>query len=201
MKKLIFTLLLLAGVTGSASAQAWGDLLKKVATEAADKVTGGKLTEAAINATWSYAAPAVKLESENALSELGSSAVESTITPKLEKAYSMVGIKAGAASFTFNEDKSFTAVLGRAKNLSGTYEFDPETHAITLQFTNSKFKLGKFSGKAYISGSELQLVFPVTKLVDLVTKLGSSIASLNTITTLLENYEEVYLGFGFAKAN
>lgn len=199
MKKTLCMLLLLAGIATTASAQSWGDLLKKAATEAADKLTGGQLTEAAIQATWSYTTPAVKLESENALSELGSSAIESTITPKLEKAYQIVGIKPGAASFTFREDKSFEAVLGRAKNLSGTYEFDPATHTITLHFKSSKFKLGSVSGKAYISGSELQLVFPVTKLVEVVTKLGSSISSLKTITTLLENYEEVYLGFGFGK--
>ncbi len=199
MRKLIFALLLTAGTIATASAQSLGDMLKKVATEAADKATGGKLTAAAINATWSYASPAIKLESENALSELGSSAIESTVTPKLVKAYSIVGIKEGAASFTFNEDKSFTAVLGKAKNLSGSYEFDPETHAITLNFKSSKFKLGKVTGKAYISGSELQLVFPVTKLVEVVTRLGSSISSLKTIASLLENYDEVYLGFGFEK--
>lgn len=199
MKRTILALLLLAGITGSATAQSWSDLLKKAATETADKVTGGKLTEAAITATWNYSAPAIKLESENTLSELGSSAIESTITPKLEKAYQLVGIKEGAASFTFNEDKSFTAVLGKAKSLSGTYEFDTETHTITLQFSSSKFKLGTVSGRAYISGSELQLVFPVTNLVELVTKLGSSISSLKTITSLLENYDEIYLGFGFTK--
>ncbi|MBR5850615.1 MAG: DUF4923 family protein [Alistipes sp.] len=198
MRILIFTLTLLLGAQ-QLTAQSWSDLLKKTATEAVDKLTGGQLTEHAINATWNYTEPAVRLESSNALSEVGSLAIESTVTPKLTTAYSIVGIKSGAASFIFNEGKSFTANLGRAKNLSGSYTFDPTSHTITLNFASGRFKLGKISGKAYISGSELQLVFPVTKLVDLVTTLGSSIGSLKTIATLLERYDEAYLGFAFTK--
>lgn len=201
MKNLIFTLMLLLGTICTTTAQSWGDLLKKAATEVADKVTGGKVTEAAINASWSYSGPAVRFESQNTLNEIGSTAIESIVTPKLANAYAIVGLKAGAGSFTFNADKSFTASLGRAKNLAGTYEFNPADHTITLHFSGGKFKLGKLSGKAYISGSELQLLFPVTKLVEVVTKLGSSIASLNTIASLMERYDEAYLGFGFTKAN
>ena len=198
MKRILFTLVLLLSAE-CIMAQSWSDMLKKAATEAADKLTGGKLTEQSILATWNYTKPAIRFESDNMLSELGSAAIESTVTPKLETAYAIVGIKSGAAAFTFNEDKSFTARLGRAKGLTGTYEFDASTHSITLNFSAGRFKLGKLTGKAYISGSELQLVFPATKLLELTTKLGSSIASLKTISTLLESYDEVYLGFGFAK--
>lgn len=198
---LILTLTLLFASIGTVAAQSWEELLKKAATEVADKVTAGKLTAVAINGTWSYTGPAIKLESGNALNEIGSTAIESIATPKLERAYALVGLKAGAGSFTFNEEQQFNAVLGRAKNLGGTYEFDPASHTITLTFTNSKFKLGKVSGKVYISGNELQLIFPVTKLVDLITKLGSSISSLKTIASLLENYDEAYLGFAFTKGS
>lgn len=199
MRNLFFTLFLLLGTVGSTTAQSWEELLKKAATEVADKVSGGKLTEAALNGSWSYTAPAIRLESSNALNEIGSTAIESIATPKLERAYALVGLKTGAGAFTFNADKSFKAVLGRAKNLGGSYEFDPASHTITLTFSQSKFKLGKVSGKVYISGNKLQLLFPVTKLVEIVTKLGSSISSLNTIATLLERYEATYLGFAFEK--
>lgn len=197
MKRIfLLAVLFVCGSRLSAPAQEWGDLLKKVATTAADKVTGGKLTEKALLGTWNYQAPAVKFESDNMLSELGGTAMESTVTSRLEKGYALVGIKAGAASFTFNEDKSFAAVLGRAKDLSGTYEFDPSTHEIKLAF---KKKLGTLTGHVYISGSELQLVFPVTKLVEVVTAIGSKVSSLQTIAAMLEKYKEVYLGFAFTK--
>ena len=197
MKRIfLLAVLFVCGSRLSAPAQEWGDLLKKVATTAADKVTGGKLTEKALLGTWNYQAPAVKFESDNMLSELGGTAMESTVTSRLEKGYALVGIKAGAASFTFNEDKSFAAVPGRAKALSGTYEFDPSTHEIKLAF---KKKLGTLTGHVYISGSELQLVFPVTKLVEVVTAIGSKVSSLQTIAAMLEKYKEVYLGFAFTK--
>lgn len=202
MKKhlMIAVLLLCGAVAAPASAQDWGDLLKKAATTAADKLTGGKLTEAALIGSWSYTAPAVKFESDNVLSELGGTAMESTITGKLETGYSLVGIKAGAASFTFNSDKTFSAALGKAQNLSGTYEFDASSHEIVLNFSSeSKFKLGSLTGHVYISGSELQLVFPVTKLVNMITAIGSKVSSLQTVAALLEKYKEVYLGFAFEK--
>ncbi|MBQ8652564.1 MAG: DUF4923 family protein [Alistipes sp.] len=204
MKRLLIAVVALMATVSTASAQSWGDLLKQVAgsavTEIADKVTNGALSDAALNGSWSYKQPAVKFQSDNILSSLGGSAMESSVTTRLEKAYSFIGIKEGAASFTFNEDKTFTAKLGLAKNLSGTYEFDTESHKITLHFSSGLLKnLGTMSGYAYISGKELKLVFPVTKLVNMIRTLGSKISYLKTITTLLENYENVYLGFGFAK--
>lgn len=205
MKKILFAVVTLVATISTASAQSWGDLLKQVAgsaiTEIADQVTNGALSDAALNGTWSYKQPAVKFEGDNLLSTLGGSAIESSVTTRLEKAYTFIGIKEGAATFTFNEDNTFTASLGLAKNLSGTYEFNTETHQITLQFSNTGLlkNFGTMSGYAYISGKELKLVFPVTKLVNMIRTLGSKISYLNTITTLLENYENVYLGFGFAK--
>ena len=204
MKKLLIAVVALVATVSTASAQSWGDLLKQVAgsavTEIADKITNGALSDAALNGTWNYAQPAVKFQSDNILSSLGGSAIESTVTSRLEKAYTYIGIKPGAASFTFNEDNTFTATLGFVKNLGGTYEFNTETHQIKLTFNSGLLQnFGSITGYAYISGMELKLVFPVTKFVNMIRTLGSKISYLNTITTLLENYEDVYLGFGFAK--
>ena len=204
MKKLLIAVVALVATVSTASAQSWGDLLKQVAgsavTEIADKITNGALSDAALNGTWNYAQPAVKFQSDNILSSLGGSAIESTVTSRLEKAYTYIGIKPGAASFTFNADNTFSASLGLAKNLQGTYEFDTTTHQIKLTFSSGLLKnFGTVTGYAYISGMELKLVFPVTKLVDMIRTLGSKITYLKSITTLLENYENVYLGFGFAK--
>ena len=199
-KSLLLALLLTCSALTPAAAQDWGELLKKAATNAADKLTGGKLTELALVGSWSYTAPAVRFESDNVLSELGGTAMESTVTGYLEKGYKLAGIKPGAASFTFNDDKSFTAVLGPAKNLSGTYEFDASTHEITLTFASgSKFNLGTLTGHVYLSGNELQLVFPVTKLVGVIAAIGKKVSSLQTVASLLEKYKDVYVGFAFAK--
>ena len=113
----------------------------------------------------------------------------------------IISFVACMAVFSVNamaSDSTFTAVLGKHE-LSGTYEYDSSTHVVTLRFAKGKLNLGAVEGHAYVSGTELQLVFPVTKLVNLVTELGSRVSSLSTITALLKKYENVYLGFAFTK--
>ena len=89
-------------------------------------------------------------------------------------------------------------MLGKHE-LAGTYDYNADTHVVTLRFAKGKFNLGTVEGHAYISGSDLLLVFPVTKLVNLVTTLGSKVSSLSTVVALLKKYENVYLGFAFSK--
>ena len=72
---------------------------------------------------------------------------------------------------------------------------------MTLHFAKGKFDLGSVPGHAYISGTELQLVFPVTRLVEFVKSLGSRISSLAAVTRLLEQYDDVYLGFEFDRSS
>ena len=54
MKRLFITLIALFTLT-TAQAQ-WLDALKKVATEAIDQATDGKLTQLAVIGSWSYSA-------------------------------------------------------------------------------------------------------------------------------------------------
>ncbi len=200
MKKLILLLALAASLT-TAPAQSWTDMLKKAAsdgaTELLDKLTDGAATEAALTGTWNYKQPAVKLQSNDLLAGLGGSAIESTVVPKLQKGYAMAGIVEGAANFTFTDDEHFTAQFGK-RSMSGSYTYDNATHSLTLTF-DSTFKLGKVTGYAYLSGSELQLVFPITKLIELVKTLSQKISQLERVAKLIEQYDEIYLGFGFTK--
>lgn len=198
MKKLLLPAALLLLAT-TAAAQDWKDALKKIATTAVDEATDGKLTQYALTGTWNYTGPGVKFEGEDMVSELGGAALESTVVQQLEKAYALAGIESGAGSFTFEQsDNTFTALLGKHE-LSGNYEYDAATHVITLRFAKGNLNLGSVDGHAYVSGSDLLLVFPVTKLVEFATELGSKISSLATVASLLKKYENVYLGFAFSK--
>ena len=182
-----------------AAAQDWKDALKKATSTILDEATDGKLTQYALTGTWEYTGPGVKFEGEDLASGIGAAALESTVEQQLEKAYALAGIEAGSGSFTFEKaDSTFTATLGKHE-LSGTYAYDASTHVVTLRFAKGKLNLGTVEGHAYVSGTELLLVFPVTKLVNLATELGSRVSSLSTITALLKKYENVYLGFAFKK--
>lgn len=198
MKKLLLLSSLLWLSAETAAAQNWSDLLTKIGTALADKATEGELTRLAIVGAWNYTAPGVRFESEDLAASLGGTALESAVSAKLETAYKLVGIRPGACAFVFGKDNAFTATVG-SHTLSGTYEFGPETHAMTLHFAKGQYDLGTLCGHAFVSGSELQLVFPVTTLVRFITALGDKIPSLASVTALLAKYENVYLGFQFAR--
>lgn len=196
MKRLIIFAVMLFAVTSSAEAQGWLDAVKKVATDVVDSATGGKLTAKAIIGTWGYKAPATRLDSGNILSNAGGAVAASAIESKMKTAFEKVGVKEGFCSITFNDDGTFSLPT-KAKTVSGTYEFDPETHAIV--FHTGKGGGSGFTGYAYISGSDLQIVFPADKLVDLATFIGSKISALSAVTSLLKNVENAYIGLAFAK--
>lgn len=185
-------------MTGNATAQNWKDALSKITTSVIDRLTDGQLTERALLGTWNYTQPGIKFEGEDMVSEMAGNAIESSVVKRLETAYAYAGIRSGADSFTFNDDDTFNATLGKYK-LSGTYEFDASNHLVTLHFAKGKIALGTIEGHAYIDGKELLLVFPVTKFVHMATTLGSKITSLSTVVALLEKYKNVYIGFAFQK--
>ena len=194
----ILTIAALAFTCSEVSAQSWLDALKSAASTAIDKVTGGKLTEKGIVGTWNYKQPGVKLSSDNTLSELAASAATATMQGKLETYYTKVGIKAGACSFTFNSDGTFSSKFGQ-KTASGTYTFDASTYKLSLKYNSGLLNLGAIPAYAYMNGTNLQIVFPMDKLLTILTSLGSSIDSLSTITSLLKQYDSVKIGFEFTK--
>ena len=200
MKKfLILAVAALTLTTTSVQAQNWLNSLKSAATTAIDKVTGGKLTANALYNTWSYNQPGIKLSSStNALSDIAGSAATSTLQAKMATYYEKVGIKPGACSFVFKEDGTFTSTFGQ-KTSGGTFTFNAETNQITLKYDNGLLALGAINAYAYINGSNLQLLFPMDKLLTLLTSLGSASNQLSTITSLLDNYDSVKIGFEFSK--
>ena len=194
MRRFFITLRALFTIT-TADAQGWLDALKKVATEAVDKATDGALTQIALVGDWAYSAPAVKLDGEDTLTSLSGSALSATLGTKLESAFSKVGIVKGSCSVTFNSDGTFTMPI-KNRNISGTYTYNSEDHSFTMSVGQKKMEI---KGFAYISGTNLQLVFQINKLTDFLVTIGSNVSSLATVTNLIKQYENIYLGFEFGK--
>lgn len=200
MKRLILlTIAALTLTTVQVQAQSWLDALKSTATSVIDKVTGGKLTSNAIYGTWKYSQPGIKLSSStNTLSDLGSSAITTSLQSKMATYYEKVGIRAGAFTYTFNEDGTFSSTIA-GRTSSGTFTFDSETYKITLKYNSGLMSLGTISAYAYLSGSNLQLLFPMDNLLKVLTSLGSASSSLSTVTELLKSYDSIKIGFEFSK--
>lgn len=208
MKKILLTLCLILGSVVCAEAQGLKGLLG-VAKDLADEATDGKAselidkltgtaTELLIVGTWSYTQPAMTFEGGDLLSNVAGEALAAKLSTKLTTAYNAVGIKPGSCTFTFNDDDTFSAVMGKS-TLSGTYTYNTETFAITLNFDSKLLKLGSMTGYAYITASGLDLVFDCTRLVKMLTTLGAKLSALNSITSLLGNYDKAYVGFNLTK--
>lgn len=189
---------MLMGLNHAAHSQNLLDALKGVASSAVEQIAGGKLTSVAMIGSWEYSQPGIKLSSSDTLSELAAAAATSTIQAQLDTYYQKVGIKSGSCSFTFNQDGTFSSTFGR-KTASGTYTFDTESSQLMLNYQTGLLKLGAIPAYAYMNGDKLQVVFPVDKLVGLLVSLGSKSAKLAPITSLLQKYDSIKIGFEFSK--
>lgn len=196
--KRLFILLVAVISVNVASAQTFKDLVKGTVTQVLDSVTDGKATEIMLTGTWNYSSPAIRLATENELlSSVASSAATSSLESKLVKAYSLVGLKAGASSFTFKDDNTFTAVVGK-RTLSGTYTYDSATHKLTMEFS-SLLKLGKLNGYAYLNGESLDIVFDCSRMMDFLVSLGSKTSMLKGITSIANQFDSMMIGMQYNK--
>lgn len=198
MKRVVVMMVALLAICGSASAQTFGDFVKGTISNLVDDATDGKATEFLMTDSWAYSAPAVRLESEDELANLAGNTLISLVDNKLASAYKLVGIKEGNFSLTLNTDSTFTMVIGKRTH-SGTYTYDATTHALNLNFTTKLLKLKSLSGYAYLNGDSLDVAFDCTRLANFLTALGSKVSALNSVTTMLKNYDAVLLGFTFSR--
>ena len=204
MKRIFILFAALALAIPGVQAQNWLDALKKSATTTADKATGGKLTEMALYGTWTYTRPSVKFEGEGLAASFGGSFIETLIVDQLTKIYAKGGLEAGKGTLTFTKEKqTVTAAFGTHK-IEGTYQFDAESHDITFSLANGKLTLDAIPSRAYLNGSELTIVFPIKRLMEIIQQASEKIESSNLETfkaaaTLLSQYDNAYVGFAFTK--
>lgn len=201
MNKIVLSLALLL-MCSSASAFSFKDLLTKENVEnVVSTVAGGqKITPASINGTWTYKDSAVKLESENAFTEIAGSAATSQIEEKLDSTLAKVGISSGLMTFTFNEDETFSCKV-KNRELHGTYTIDEE-YKITMKFNSAGgARLGKVTAQAEMTFTTLSLLFKADKLLDIVDTITSVTgnSTLAAANSLLSKYDGIMLGFDFTR--
>lgn len=144
--------------------------------------------------TWNYSSPAVSFESDNALKKVGGAAAASTLQGKLEPYYQKLGLT--KTSLVVDAQHNFTLKMGLL-TLKGTIAKDENKNLVFNFSAFGKVKLGSLKAHATKSGKTLNLTFDATKLVELLTKVSSSlnISTLKTLSSLLSSYEGVYMGF------
>lgn len=216
MRKSSFFLIILATLLGSASCSAAGTASSATSTATQSGQSSGlgnllgnligdvvsnavPLTEEAIQGTWTYDSPECRFDSENALSKAGGAVAASTIETKLAEIYSKIGIKKGACSFTFNEDKTCVITIGK-KKINGKWTLNTETRELDIRSNTGLIKL---NAKAYYNVKELKLLFDADKILTVVRALsaitGKFSTALGTLSSALDSYDGLQLGMNLTK--
>ncbi len=219
MKRLLLSFamasLLLAAAPAASASPDITDLLKG----AASKIGGGDgstalsglkgavegmiaksdLTAADLLGDYKYSAPAVSLQSDNALQKLGGSAATGVIVDKLAPYYQKAGLTSMTA--TFREDGTCEFKVKKA-TVTGTYERN-ESGDFTFNFKAvKKLPLGKMNAHVEKIGKKLTLTFDASKLIKLVNAVASvsGQSSLQAAAKMLNSYDGLYAGFELTPA-
>lgn len=157
------------------------------------------LTAADLVGDYKYSAPAVSLQSDNALQKLGGSAATGVIVDKLAPYYQKAGLTSMTA--TFREDGTCEFKVKKA-TVTGTYERN-ESGDFTFNFKAvKKIPLGKMSAHVEKIGKKLTLTFDASKLIKLVNAVASvsGQSSLQAAAKMLNSYDGLYAGFELTPA-
>lgn len=159
--------------------------------------SSSSISQSDIVGTWNYTGSDCVFESENLLAKAGGSVAASKIESQIDSQLSKVGIKSGSCSFTFNKDNTYTATIG-SRTISGEYTLDSSNKKIKMTYLAG---MGSMTPRITKSGSTISLLFESDKLLTLLkgasALTGSS--SLSSITSLLGNYDGLYIGLKMKK--
>lgn len=203
MRKIFIIAGLLILMGQSATAQSLQDIFKKVSSSEVKKTivetATGTTLPVDVKGSWTYSGIAVKFESDDILKSTAASLAASKVEDKLDEYIAKVGIKAGTFSFTFNEDKTFSANV-KGKSFKGTYTISEDYKTMGIQFGKS-IALKPFNASISVTGSQMDLLFEADRLLELLGKLtsSSSNSTLNTLGSLVNQYDGMKLGLELKK--
>ena len=158
-----------------------------------DKVSPERLV-----GSWTYDGPAVCFKSENLLQKAGGAAMAATIESKLSGYYDKFGLD--KMTLTVDEQQNFHLNLGLLKT-SGTVSVEGEDVFLNFKALGA-ISLGKMKVYVNMSGSnKMSLMFDITKLMKLLTAVGSATNSttVKAASSLLNSYDGLCAGFKLKK--
>ena len=196
---------LLGGLTGSKSSDdksteqssesGLGNILGALGGFVNNAVANSNFTVDDLVGTWEYTSPSVTFQSDDALKKIGGAGAATAVESKLAPYYKKLGFN--KTSFVVAEDHSFTLKMGLI-TLKGIVEKDETDKSLVFNFNAfGKVPLGKVKANATKAGTTLNLTFDATKLIGVLTKVSSklNISTLNTLASLLNGYDGIYMGF------
>ena len=177
-------------------AQSWKDLLNKENVQKAVSTVTGSDATIDVTGTWNYTGTAIEFESDNIIKKAGGSVAAATIEKKIDDQLSKIGLKANAATVTFNADSTFIMTT-TGKNKEGKYTFDEKEKKIKLEIVGGK----GLSASVSKSGNQMSLLFNADKLIDVMNFVSEKVpnSSLKSVTSLVNSYDGMKVGLEFTK--
>jgi hypothetical protein len=196
-------------MTVSVNAQGLGGLLGKltgsgdtnagsIVSSITDLLSGkSALSPETIAGNWNYTGSAISFKSDNnPLSNIASTAAQSTIEKKLDGYLQKVGISQGLFGFTFNEDGTMAIKYG-SKSFPGTWTLDQQNATLNMKVAS----LINMKGYVAVKNGKMELLFDATTMMKIIKSLTSVYknSTLQTINSVLNQYDKMYAGFNLTK--
>lgn len=148
-----------------------------------------------LSGEWKYNGPSVGVSGKNVLAGIAKPIAKGKIKKKLKKAYKSIGLDKMRPNFVFNEDGTCSiSVMGAS--VKGSYNYNPSTEKLALKWHGIPL-----SANLKRDGKKLHITFEADKLISLITLMGrfSDSSTIKALTQLLDNYEDVMVGFELKK--
>lgn len=155
-----------------------------------------RLINLGLQGEWKYNAPSVGMSGRDLLAGIAKPIAKSKMKKKLKDAFKKIGLEKARPQFAFNVDGT-CAVKMMGASLKGTYNYNPTTEKITFKWHGVPLTANlRKDGK-----KKIHLTFDADKLLKLMSLMGrfSDSSAIKALNTLLDNYEDVMVGFELKK--
>lgn len=150
----------------------------------------------AISGTWKYNGPSVGVSGKNVIAGIAKPFAKSKLKKKLKKAYKAVGLDRVRPEFSFSPDGT-CAISVMGTKLKGSYNYNPDLETISIKWHGLPMNANlRRDGK-----KKLHMTFDADKLLSLLSFMGrfSDSKSIKAISDLIDNYDDVMVGFELKK--
>jgi hypothetical protein len=173
------------------SSSSAGDLISGLTTVFS---SSKQATSQNIVGTWTYAEPAIVLESDNILSNAAYKLAANKVETTLQSYLTQYGFTPNTFQITFNEDGTFSETL-KGQTFSGKW------NVVDSKLQLSIATVQALSVTTQMDGSNMQLVTDATKLLTMLKSLGtnSNDSSIKTVTSMLEGAKGMLVGITLKK--
>lgn len=156
-----------------------------------------ELKEADLVGTWNFQSVDCVFESENFLMKAGGEVAAAKVETKLNEVFGKLGVVSGSCSFTFNEDKTYSAQIS-ALPLGGQYALDAANKKLTMTYLAG---IATMTPNIVKNGNTISLLYEADKLLAIAQKIAamSGNANMQVLAELASSYDGMMIGFELRK--